>query len=356
MRNAYGKLDVMGLFKNDTTFFGLDIGTTAIRFVQLKKGGSNPALVNYGQIEMPPGLALSDAVADRDKVAQLIKQLLKDKRVTEKNVVVGLPSNKIFASVITTPKLDNAQLSKAIRFQAEKYIPMALDQVRLDYAVVDQSKDGANLEVLLVAAPNSVVTKYADIIDRAGLEPLALEANAIAVSRALVKTRDIAAILLDLSTLDSDITIMSNQTPRLMRSVPIGGQTLVKAVAQALGLDEVQAGQFTAKFGLTQTKLEGQVFKAMKPNIDSLVGEIKKSIQFFVSQYPGQKLEKLVITGGASAIPELAAYFATALGMPVEFGNSWAGVSYPSNLQDELGGISRDFAAAVGLAEWGYQL
>lgn len=344
----------MGIFKSDTSYFGLDIGTTAIRFVQLKRSGGNPSLVNYGQIAMPPGLAASDAAGDRDKVAELIRQLLKDKRVTEKNAVVGLPSNKIFASVITTPKLDNAQLSKAIRFQAEQYIPMALDQVKLDYAVVDQSPDGKNLEVLLIAAPNTVVTKYAEIIDKAGLEPLALEANAIAVSRALIQAKTIAAVILDLSTLDSDITIISNQTPRLMRSVPVGGQTFVKAVAQELGLDEAQAGQFTTKFGLTQSKLEGQVYKAIKPNLDSLVGEIKKSIQFFSLRYPGQKLEKLVTTGAASSIPELAAYLATATGLPVEFGNAWAGVSYPSSLQDELAGISHDFAAAVGLAERSY--
>jgi type IV pilus assembly protein PilM len=344
----------MGIFNNDTTYIGLDIGSTAIRFVQLKRGGANPVLVNYGQIPMPMGLAASDAAGDRDKVAELIKQLLRDKKVTEKNAVVGLASNKIFASVITTPKLDAAQLSKAIRFQAEQYIPMALDQVKLDYAVVDQSPDGKNLEVLLVAAPNTVVTKYAEIIDKSGLEPLALEANAIAVSRALIQTKTIAAIILDLSTFDSDITIISNQTPRLMRSVPVGDRTFVKAVAQELGLDETQAEQFTTKFGLTQSKLEGQVYKAIKPNLDSLVSEIKKSIQFFSARYPGQKLEKLVITGGASSIPELAAYFATATGMPVEFGNAWVGVSYPSNLQDQLASVSSDFAAAVGLAERSY--
>ena len=292
---------------------------TSIRFVQLKKGGGNPVLVNYGQIPIPLGLSSSDAAGDRDKVAELIKQLLRDKKVTEKNAVVGLASNKIFASVITTPKLATAELAKAIKFQAEQYIPMAIDQVKLDYAVVDQNKDGKSLEVLLVAAPTTVVAKYAGIIDKAGLEPLALEANAIAVSRALVQSKDIACVILDLSSVDSDITIISNQTPRLMRSVPVGEQTFVKAVAQELGLDETQAAQFTAKFGLTQTKLEGQVFKAIKPNLDSLVGEIKKSIQFFTSRYAGQKLEKLVVTGGASSIPELAAYLATATGMPVEF-------------------------------------
>ena len=345
----------MGLFTSDTTYFGLDIGSTAIRFVQLKRGGGNPVLVNYGQISMPIGLSSSDAAGDRDKVAELVKQLLKEKRVTEKNAVVGLASNKIFASVITTPKLDNAELAKAIKFQAEQYIPMAVDQVKLDYAVVDASKDGKSLEVLLVAAPTTVVTKYAEIIDKSGLEPLALEANAIAVSRALVQSKDIAAVILDLSSVDSDITIISNQTPRLMRSVPVGDQTFVRAVSQELGLDEGQAAQFVAKFGLTQTKLEGQVYKAIKPNLDSLVSEIKKSVQFYSSRYPGQKLEKLVITGGATSIPELAAYFATATGMPVEFGNAWAGVSYPSNLQDELAGISRDFAAAVGLALRSYR-
>jgi len=345
----------MGLFKNNTTYFGLDIGSTAIRFVELKAGKDKPVLVNYGQIAMPVGLASSDAVGDRDKVAALIRQLLKDKKVTEKNVVAGLASNKIFAAVITTPKLDNAQLAKAIRFQAEQYIPMAIDQVKLDFAVVDRSQDGKNLEVLLVAAPITVVTKYAEIIEKAGLEPLALEANAIAVSRALVQAKGLAVVVVDLSSTDSDITIISGQTPRLMRSVPVGGQTFVKAVAQELGLDEIQALQFTTKFGLTQTKLEGQVYKAIKPSLDSLVGEIQKSVQFFTSRYPGQKLEKLVITGGTSALPELAAYLATASGLPVEFGNAWSGVAYPAGLQDELANLSRDYAAAIGLAERSYQ-
>jgi len=344
----------MGIFTSETSYFGLDIGSTAIRFVQLKKGGSNPVLVNFGEIPMPPGLEASDSAGDRDKVVALIKQLLKDKKVTEKNVVVGLSSNKIFASVIETPKLDKAQLSKAIVFQAEKYIPMAMDQVKLDFAVVDQNEAAKTLEVLLVAAPNTVIAKYADIVEKAGLEPLALEANALAVSRSLIQSKTIAALILDFSQFDSDITIVSNDTPRLIRSISVGRMTLVKSVSQELGLDETQAEQFVQKFGLTQSKLEGQVYKAIKPSLDSIVAEIKKSVQFFASKYPQQKLEKLIITGSASTIPELAAFFATSTGMPVEFGNAWANVSYPGNLQDTLAGISNNYAAAVGLAARSY--
>jgi type IV pilus assembly protein PilM len=344
----------MGLFVKDTEFFGLDIGSTAIRLVQLRRGGVHPALVAYGALPVPANLATSDSKIDQDKIAELIKQLLRENRVSLKNVVVGLPASKVFTTVITTPKLDNAQLTKAIRYQAEQYIPMAIDQVKLDWAVVDQSKDGKQLEVLLVAAPNAVVDKYVSILEKAGLEPLALEANAMAASRALVPSGNLAVAMVDFGALDSDVTITLNNAPRLVRSVPVGGTTFVRSVAQNLGLDEVQANQFTYKFGLTQSKLEGQVFKAIKPTLDSLVSEIEKSTKYFVGRYPEVKLEKLVVTGAAASLPELGPFLANSTGLPVEFGNAWVNVSYPSGLQDKLMGLSSEYAVAVGLAGRGY--
>lgn len=340
----------MGLLVKDTEFFGLDIGSTAIRLVQLKRGGEHPALVAYGALPVPANLTNSDSKMDQDKIAELIRQLVRENRVTLKNVVVGLSANKVFATVITTPKLDNAQLAKAIRYQAEQYIPMAIDQVKLDWAVVDQSKDGKQLEVLLVAAANGIVDKYVTILEKAGLEPLALEANATAVARALIPKNNLAVVVVDFGSLDSDISIVWNNAPRLVRSVPVGGTTLVRSVAQNLGLDEVQANQFTYKFGLTQSKLEGQVFKAIKPTLDSLVSEIDKSVKYFAGRYPEVKLEKLVVTGSTSTLPELGPFLANSTGLPVEFGNAWVNVSYPSALQEKLMGLSVEYGAAVGLA------
>ncbi|HEX3082142.1 MAG TPA: type IV pilus assembly protein PilM [Candidatus Saccharimonadia bacterium] len=344
----------MGLFVKDAEFFGLDIGSSAIRLVQLRRGGDHPALVAYGALPVPANLTSSDSKIDQDKIADLVRQLVHENRVALKNVVVGLSANKIFATVITTPKLDNAQLAKAIRYQAEQYIPMALDQVKLDWSVIDQSKDGKQLEVLLVAAPNSAIDKYVNILEKAGLEPLALEANATAVARALLPVNNLAVVIVDFGSLDSDISIIWNNTPRLIRSVSVGGSTMVRAVAQNLGLDEVQANQFTFKFGLTQSKLEGQVFKAIKPTLDNLVSEVEKSTKYFLGRYPDVKLEKLVVTGAASSLPELGPFLANSTGLPVEFGNAWINVSYPSSLQDKLMGLSVEYAAAVGLAGRGY--
>jgi type IV pilus assembly protein PilM len=344
----------MGLFVKEVEFFGLDIGSTAIRLVQLRPGSEHPALVAYGSLPVPGNITSSDAQMDHDKIAELVAQLVRENQVPLKNVVVGLSANKVFATVITTPKLENAQLAKAIRYQAEQYIPMALDQVKLDWTVVDQSPDGKTLEVLLVAAPNSAIEKYVSILEKAGLEPLALEANATAVARAFGSSGQSGVAVVDFGSLDSDISIVWNNAPRLIRSVPIGGLTLVKAVAQNLGLDEVQAAQFTYKFGLTQSKLEGQVFKALKPTLDTLVSEVQKSVKYFVGRYPNVKLEKLVITGAAATLPELGAFLANSTGLPVEFGNAWANISYPSGLQDKLMSLSSEYAAAVGLAGRGY--
>jgi len=344
----------MGLFVKETEFFGLDIGSTAIRLVQLRRGGEHPALVAYGAIPVPANLAASDAKLDQDKMAELIRQLVRENRITLKNAVVGLSAANVFATVITTPKLDNAQLAKAIRYQAEQYIPMAIDQVKLDWAVIDQSKDGNQLEVLLVAAPNSVIDKYVGILEKAGLEPLGLEPTSTAVARALIPKNNLAVVVVDFGSLDSDITIVWNNAPRLIRSVSAGGLTLVRSVAQNLGLDEVQANQFTYKFGLTQSKLEGQVFKAIKPTLDNLVAEVEKSVKYFVGRYPDVKVEKLIVSGGPAALPELGPFLANSTGLPVEFGNAWVNVSYPSGLQDKLMGLSADYAAAVGLAGRGY--
>ncbi|QQR52982.1 type IV pilus assembly protein PilM [bacterium] len=343
----------MGLFVKETDFFGLDVGSTAVRLVQLRRNGVHPALVAYGALPVPANLALSDAKTDQDRVSQLVAQLVRENRVPAKEVVVGLPGSKVFTTVITTPKLDAAQLAKAIRYQAEQYIPMAIDQVKLDWAVVDETKDGKQLEVLLTAAPVSVVEKYVQLLENAGLEPLALETNAMATARALVPVSPSGVMVLDLGSLDSDVSIVLNNTPRLIRSVPVGGLTFVRTVAQTLGLNETQATQFTYKFGLTQSKLEGQVYKAIKPTLDSMVVEIEKSSKYFLGRYPEAKLEKLVVTGAASSLPELGPFLANSTGLPVEFGNAWINTSYPSGLQDKLMALSSEYATAVGLAARG---
>jgi type IV pilus assembly protein PilM/plasmid segregation protein ParM len=139
--------------------------------------------------------------------------------------------------------------------------------------------------------------------------------------------------------------------PRLSRSIPTGTEAVVRSAQQNLNIDDKQAQQFVYKFGVSKDKLEGQVYQAILGTIDLLVNEIDKSIKFFQTRYPESRLEKIIVTGGASAIPEFPLYIANRFGLNVEIGNAWRNVAFSADRQNELLAVSNQFSVAVGLAE-----
>jgi type IV pilus assembly protein PilM len=340
----------MEVFVEDENYFGVDLGNTSIRLVELKQIHDKPTLVTYGDIELPNGLMASDAPVDQQKVAMVLKKLVDDARVSTKNVVAGLPGSKVFASIVKMPQMTEQEIAHSIQYQADKYIPMPLDQVKLDFTKITQDKDAAEIDVLLVATPTVVANKYLNIFQLAGLELMALDVNAIAQARAMVPDGDIDVLLIDFSSLTTDIAIVARGVTGLIRSVNVGVRSLVHVTAQNLGLDEAQADQFVRKFGLTQTKLEGQVYRAMKPLLDNIVDEAKKSIEFFYQVNPGRKIEKVVITGGPAAIPEMPVYLANSIGLAIEVGNPWQKISYAAEFNDRLAGMALGYSTVVGLA------
>ncbi|MBI4100963.1 type IV pilus assembly protein PilM [Candidatus Microgenomates bacterium] len=338
----------MALFQSDSNRIGLDIGTTGLRLVQVR--GSDHKLVTYGSVPVESKVVQSDAEVDRQQIVAAVKKLLGDSKVTSKTVVAGLPSAKVFSSLINLPKMSVGELEKSVRYQAEQHVPMALNQVKLDWMVVGETADGKQQEVLIVAAPISLAERYLSILEGSGLEVAALEPDAFALARALVSANDVAAVALDVGASATDLVTVHNSFPKLIRSIPVGGDTFVKAAAQMLNLETEQAFQFVYKFGLAQGKLEGQVHKAIKSSIDSLVSELDKSIKFFVGRYKDVKINKVILTGKASLVPEFPAYLANSVNLPVEIGNSWAHIATPTDLQQQLMELSNQFAVACGLA------
>lgn len=340
----------MGIFKGSNSQIGLDIGTTGVRLVQVAKGGAKPKLETYGSVAVDPKIAQSDSPADRQQLITAIKRLLTDSKTTGREVVVGLPSAKVYSSLVNLPKMSKPELEKSIPFQAEQYMPIALDQVKYDWIVTDEAGSSNQMEVLIVGVQNSVTENIMGIVEAIGLEPAAIEPDAFGLSRALVGANQGAAVVLNFGDNTTDLVTVYKSSPHLIRSIPIGGQTLVKTVAENLNLEHEQATQFLYKFGLSKGKLEGQVVKAIQTNVESLISEVDKSNKFFVSRYKDAKIEKIVITGGASQLPELPNTLANSTGLPVEIGNAWANIEYNPGIQDQLMQASNAFSVATGLA------
>ncbi len=339
----------MSLLSGINDFFGLDIGTSAVRVVQLN--GTN--LSRYGSIPIDPKLSASDAIPDQQKVAEIIKNLIAQAKVSSKNVAVGIPSNKVFATVVDMDRLPQHELEKTIRYQVENYIPMQLSEAKFDWALLgDSPKEKSKVEVLISSVNSKYVEQRLDMLESIGLNVIAFEPDSLALTRALTPANTVTAqMILDIGNEATDLIMTLFGMPRLIRSIPTGSSALIRAAIQNLNIDETQAKQFVFKFGLAEDKLEGQVYKAIIGTVDSLIGEVDKSIKFFTTRYSGVKIEKIIVSGGASVLPNFPVYLANKTGLNVEIGNAWRNVSIPSSRQNDLTAVANHFPVAAGLAE-----
>ncbi len=342
----------MGLFLGDTDFFGLDIGSSAVRVVQLS-GGRQKVLSNYKVKEVDPKVAMSDAPADRQALARAIRETVVESGIGTTNVAVGIPSSRIFSAVVDMDRLNPEEMAKTIAIQADSLIPTPLSESKMDWAVLgDSPKDPSKVEVLISSAPNVFIEQRLDMLESIGLNVVAFEPDSIALSRSLLSAEVLSpTLIVDMGDVTSDLVITLNGLPRLMRTIQVGNQTIVKAAIQNLSIDEKQAIQFIYKFGISKDKLEGQIYNAIIGSVDLLIGEIEKSIKFFMTRYNNIKVDRIIVTGGASTLPELPLYVANKFGVTVEIGNAWRNVAYPVDRQNELMTVSHQFSVAAGLAE-----
>lgn len=189
------------------------------------------------------------------------------------------------------------------------------------------------------------------MLESIGLNVIAFEPDNLALARALTISDSKTLLVLDIGRMSSDLVIMTAGVPHLTRSIPTGIESIVRSTAETMNIDTKQAEQLVFKFGMSKDKLEGQVQQAIAGSIDQLNTEIQKSIKFYQTRYAGSKIDSLIVSGGAAAIPELPLEFANKFGVNVEVGNAWRNVAYGQERQNELLALSSQFGVAVGLAE-----
>ncbi len=362
----------MGLFSQQKSFFGLDISGTSVKVVELKHGPSKPQLIAFGGMRLPSGSMQSDSSVDLQNVANAIRQTVKKAKIQSNQCVAALPGSAVFTSIITMPHMPKSELAESIKWQAKQYVPSPLDEVILDWHVVGEveakgprkaapkpaegsteQEAGSNkeIEVMLIAAPIALVKKYVSIISDAGLKPLALEIEPLALTRSVVGVREEPVLLLDIGQASSEISIVQNGVVRLNRNTTAGGGALTRAISQALGIDANRAEQFKRDFGLRPDKLDGQIPTAVKPVLDTLGTEIRRSLEFYRDQPHTQgEITEMVICGGTVNMPELLPQLSSTFGLEVKAGDPWSNVNYASGLKDQLHELAPSFSVTVGLA------
>lgn len=333
---------------------GIDIGSFSIKAVVLSHKGKVPKLFSFGSITAPQPGIFSDAQPDLEIAAKAIKNLLVSIKVPSgSSIVIALPESKIFTRVITDlPFLTDEELVSAIRYSAEEFVPLPVDQVNLYWQVIARSKQHNNTQVFVVASPKNTVSKYLKTLELASLHPAALETELIADARALVGNNPFAptTLIVQLGATSSDYAVVSKGVILLTRSIATGGMALTRSICQYLNFEPTQAEEYKKAYGLLEDQLGGKIYQALKPLVDIIISEASRVIQSFQTQNPQNHIKRVVLTGGGAKLPGVVIYFANALGLEVQEADPWQFIEKDSNVSPKLLENGMHYTVAIGLA------
>ena len=314
----------MALLKGLGDFFALDIGTTAVRVVQLSQSASgNWALSHYGYAPVDERVTSSNSAEGLRRLGEVIMTAIGQSGIKTKNVVIGMPSSKTFTTVIDVPSMPDNELKNSIKYQIDQYIPTAISETKVDWALLGQSlHDPKQQEILLASTSNTYAEERLEFIESLGFNVIAAEPDPIAMVRSLlpVDVHD-ARLIIDVGERSTDLAITFGDAPRLVRNIPTGLGSLIKAAVQNLNVQEDQARQFILKFGLAPDRLEGQVYRAIEGTLDNFAAELVKSIKFFQTRYPNTPVGGILLSGFSAIVPQFGEYVTAKTGVPSSVAN-----------------------------------
>jgi len=339
--------------------FGLDIGSTSIKVVWLNRDANVLSYNTALSVAAPIQGIRSESPFDQQEMAQVINKLVIDAKITTNNVNIALPESQAFTKVIDMPVLADKELSNAIYWEAEQYIPVPLDTVTIAWSklrVMKTSLPEERMQVLLVAAPKDLIKRYQTILDLSGLTIVSVETDILAVMRSLLTSKNTpTSLIANIGSTSTNLAIVLNGLLVFNYSVPLGGAALTRAIASDFGLQPVQAEEYKRMYGLSDKNFGGKVRKAIEPILTALMTEVKKAMTFYTEKYKNDSpISQLLITGGGASLPGLAVYFAQNLGIEAVLANPWKTLNI-QKVPQQVEVIGPDFAVAVGLAMKEYE-
>lgn len=343
----------MKLIKGLGDFFGLDIGTNAIRVVQLSTSGSGWSLVHYGHVPIDAKIVSGDSPESRRRLGEAILTAIGQSGIKTSNVAIGLPSNKTFSTIVDVPKVPKQELEAMMKYQIDQYIPMSVEDAEVDWALLgDSMHEQGQYEILLTSTAKSYAEERLELVESLGLNVIAEEPDPIAMVRALApQDAQDARLIIDMGENSTDLAIVYGGVPRLIRTIPTGLASLIRSAVQNLSIQEDQARQFILKFGLAPDRLEGHVLKAIDSTLDGFASELTKSIKFFQTRYANIAVNGVLLSGFGSAIPQLDSYISTKTGVQAASANPWQRVQVSPSDQQQIAPVAAEFATAIGLAQ-----
>lgn len=349
-------------------YIGIDIGVTTIKIVWLTHQDGNYLLNAASIVPSPSKGMFSESPVDQEAMAQIIRNTVTDLKITARLVNLALPESQVYTRVLEMPVLSDKELSSAIYWEAEQYIPVPLNNITLDWKVLKRPKPNeieTKMQVLLVGAPTGLINKYQKVLEMSGLTINSIETEMLAAIRALIGSITMGAeekleymqnaMILNIGAASSSLAIIKEGLIVFTYSIPTGGGAINRAIASDFGFSMSQAEEYKKIYGYSSSALEGKIGKASKPILTSILSEIKKAISFYNEKYKTDSpIKQILLSGGTAKLPGLNIFFADNCGIETVIANPWK-ILGNQELPKEVTENAPDYTTSVGLAMRDYE-
>lgn len=341
-------VDVGAWFGPSRQLLGLDIGSSAIKLVQMREQKGKYVLQKFGIKPLEPEVIVDGTVMDAARVVAAIKDLLQESNVKLKNVAMSISGHSVIVKKITLPPMPDEELEGQVKLAAEQYIPFDINEVNLDFHVLnplEQSEDGqAQMAILLVAAKKEKVNELTELVKGAGLNPVVLDVDAFAIENMYginyEMSPDEVTTLVNIGASVMNVNILKGGVSLFTRDISIGGNRYTESIQRDLGVPYEEAE--AAKAGIRREGLDPESVAAVIDGVNAeVVSEVARSVDYFKSTNPDGEVSKIVLCGGSAKVPGLVQQLGDRMGVAVELAN-------PFNRVDTMGGkFDPDYLASV---------
>jgi len=349
-------VDRIVLFSRSKGLVGLDIGSSAMKLVELQEKKGEHWLLRLGVEPLSPEAIVDGSIMDSSLVVDALNRLAAATGVKTTSFATSLSGHSVIIKKIQVPAMSQDDLSEQIRWEAEQYIPFDINDVRLDYVVLAEGEPGHdNMDVLLVAVKRDKVNDYVSVISQAGKTPALVDVDAFAIQNAYEANYDVdhskVIALVNIGASVTNINVLVRGQTAFWRDISFGGNQFSEALQRELNLSFDQAERL--KRGQPVDRFQPADARSVLDGVSTeLATEIQKTFDFFAATSSEGPVDEIVLSGGCALTPNLQQTLRERFGVPIELLDPLRRIHYREGDfdRDWLRSIAPMLAVAVGLA------
>jgi type IV pilus assembly protein PilM len=343
------------MFGGSKTIVGLDIGSSCIKAVELKRSRAGIEVAHLGVEPLASDVVVDSMIMDSPSVSAAISKIFNENSIKTKAVATSVSGHSVIVKRITIPTMGEGELAESIKTEAAQHIPFDIDVVNIDHQILSDDLSGPQMDVLLVAVKKDKILNYTNVLSMAGRSPAIVDIDAFALQNCYEFNYEPApgatVALLNLGASVMNINIVKGATPLFTRDVSVGGHQYTDSLQKELDLtfDDAEALKLGQKVGTVSEDAKNPILQQVT---EIIVLEIQKTFDFFRATAAGEHIERIYLAGGSAQVSGLVEALRQEFSLPVEMLNPFARIGFAEGTpMAEL--IQRNpgqLAVAVGLA------